>query len=766
MSHLSIFICLFSGSRRKERPAWKFTHEENQTLSRETIQHYQETPLDVLARKSTEVGAEVKTKFSDSRAPVEVREGWSQTTPDIPLVLETSHPYYLFALPIVGLVKYLALSQPRQLEAQCTSLTARTLKLVSLCDETVESWKYMGLPEARLLRQASQQVTTLTPQVIEEAQILSEQSQAVLSEEDIEGLVCIAKEWIGKLAGMLEPLEKFLTPWSHLGHSLLELVMQGKRHRFDRELERLHALSLSVSELGEVSLESLFLLNKGGEARDARELERAQTKQKIQGLCEEIGQLTPLILECSRELPVRKDDLLCQEQIAVMCMEWSAKVNGLLSCADQLSADVSHPAHFLLASIEESASHATLHAAVADLKYFTAELKEIGNAAISGCTDQHTLRLVKGSARDMERVLIKVTSIIEGIELNPNQLHLREDLEVQLRHWGIKAAIMICLVDELTLQVSGPIDQLGGVALAVNLAETSVSREELKEQLENISGNLSWKLTQMCSLIELVNEPVQLGSTSLIRPIKASLNALKNATSHLIDSAVSFSENSDQENSHIFQHRRRQWTSLLLKTIYSMDALENNEQISQISSMVQEMLLHGIPEGLIPPDESYPLPDLSTHVPTPMQSFASSTQIESVREEFNSEDTTSPFTMLSPENIGYISHTEKVPSYKVKNEAPSQLISASSEVDRFPPHTDEPRSKPTFEETGVEFRDSLLTTSPTRGGYSGGSLASVARRLHRETETYMDIGNPFVDIAKELTQLMLKMSELAKARGM
>ena len=735
------------GNESKEKLAWKFTHEDNTAVfHRENPIHLQDTPLDVLARismnsdNSTQIGTEVRSTSRGKK--IELTEGCTQTTPDIPEVLLPSHPYYLFAHPIIGLVKYLVLSQPRQLESQCTSITARTLKLVSLCDETVESWKFTGLPEARMLRQASQHVTALTPQVIEEAQMLSEQSQSILSHEDINSLVCIAKEWVNKLGSMLEPLEKFLTPWSHTGHSLLELIVQGKRHRLDRQLDRLNSLSLSVVELGDASMESLFLMNRGGDAKDAREIERASERQKIQNLTEELKQIVPLIIDCAREAPIIKDDVIYQEQIAVMCIEWSAKVNGILSCSDQLSTGVNQPAHFLLVSIEEGSSRSTIQKAIGDLNYYTSELKEVGNAAISGCSDQNTTRLVKGASRDMERVFVKITNLAESVFRDQVKLELREDLEILLRHWAIKAAIITCIVDELSLQVSGPVDQLGGVALAIGLADTSSSREELKEQLYNISSNFSRKITQMLTLAQHMNEPVQLGNTSHVRPVKAALISLKTATHNLIDSTISLSEISDQSNTHIFQHRRRQWTSLLLKIIYAIDAVEQNEQISQISSLVQELLLHGIPDDPIIEEESYPIDPLPEDTSSQVVLKPSTIQTSTNTHSISIQDMNSPFTMLSPDDISYSSHADNINSYKLRQNNPFLLEDVVA--------MEQPESVP---------------STHIQGGYATRSLASVAQKLYRQTDVYLDVGNPIVDVAKELTQQMLHMSELAKSRG-
>ena len=695
------------------------------------------------SENSNSIGTEVRP--GSTQRKVQLTEGGTQTTPDIPEVLSPSHPYYLFAYPIISLVKYLVLSQPRQLESQCTSVTARTLKLVSLCDETVESWKFMGLPEARMLRQASQQVTALTPQVIEEAQMLSEQSQSILSHEEIQSLVCIAKEWVNKLGNMLEPLEKFLTPWSHTGHCLLELIVQGKRHRLDRQLERVNSLSSSVVELADASLESLFLMNRGGDAKDAREIERAATRQKIQNLTEELKQIVPMIMDCSREAPVVKDDVIFQEQIAVMCIEWSAKVNGILSCSDQLSTGVNQPAHFLLVSIEEGSSRSTVQKAIGDLNYYTSELKEVGNAAISGCSDQNTARLVKGACRDMERVLVKITALSESVYRDQVKLELREDLEVLMRHWAIKAAIITCIVDELSLQVSGPVDQLGGVALAIGLADTSSSREELKEQLDNIAANFSRKITQMLTLARQINDPVKVGNTSLAKPLKSALISLKTATQNLIDSTISLSENSDQSNSHIFQHRRRQWTSLLMKIIYAIDAAEQNDQISKLSSLVQELLLHGIPDDPILEEESYPIDPLDPLDPkgTSGQIVSKpSTEQTSTNTHSIQQDMSSPFTMLSPDDISYSSHADNLNSYKLRQNNPFLLEDVVA--------MEQPDSKP---------------STYTQPGYATGSLASVAQKLYRQTDIYLDVGNPIVDISKELTQQMLRMSELAKSRG-
>ena len=704
----------------------------------------------MLARRSTNLDSiEVGREVSYTRSPVrtEQREGWTQTSPDLPVVLHPSHPYYLFALPIVGVVKHLVLSQWKQLEVECTSLTARALKLVSLCDETVESWKFMGLSEARLLRQASQQVAVLTPQVIEETQLLSEHSQAVLYQTDIQGLVGVAIEWVNKLGGMLEPLEKFLTPWSHFGHSLLELILQGKRHRLEGQLDRLSSLSVSVVELGEVSLESLFLMNREGEVADAREIERSQTRQKIQNMSEELKQIVPFILECAREASLRKDDIVCQEQVAVMCIEWSAKINGILSCSDQLSAGINQPAHFLLVSIEEGASRSTIHASLADLKHFTAELKEVGNAAISGCTDQNLMRLMRGASRDMERILVKVTSVAEGIQVEQQKLELREKLEVELRHWAIKAAIITSLVDELSLQVSGPVDQLGGIALAISLADTSSNKEELKEQLDNISANFLRRIAQMYTLVQRINEEVQLGSASLIRPVKATLIQLKAATQKLVDSTITLSENSEQENVHIFQHRRRQWTSILLKIIYAIDAIEDNKQIALLSGMVQELLLRGIPEERMPAEEvdetdTPPSPIVSS----PIRSQASGTQASTGAQLSPDSEPASPFTMLSSDDISYSSHTEH--SYKLRDTNPFLTDKSADEV-ASPPS--EPSQSPS----------SSIGSSFTVGA----SLASVARKLYRQTDMYLDVGNPIVEVAKQLTQQMMRMSELAKTRG-
>ena len=684
------------------------------------------------------IGHEVSQVSSEIK--VERCEGTTQTTPDIPEILIPSHPYYLFAYPIVGLVKYLVLSQQRQLESQCTSLTARTLKLVSLCDETVESWKFTGLPEGRVLRQASQQVTALTPQVIEEAQMLSEQSQSVLSHQEIQSLVSIAKEWVNKLGNMLEPLEKFLTPWSHIGHSLLELIVQGKRHRLDRQLERLNSLSLSVVELGDASLESLFLMNRGGDAKDAREIERGMSRQKIQNLTEELKQIVPLISDCAREAPILRDDITCQEQIAVMCIEWSAKINGILSCSDQLSTGVNQPAHFLLVSIEEGSSRSTVQKAIGDLNYYTSELKEVGNAAISGCTDQNIMRLVKGASRDMERVIGKITTLTESVFRDQVKLELREDLEILLRHWAIKAAIITCIVDELSLQVSGPVDQLGGVALAIGLADSTASREELKEQLDNISANFSRKITQMLTLARHINEHVQLGNVSLVRPVKAALISLKTATQNLIDSTVTLSENSEQSNIHIFQHRRRQWTSILLKTIYAIDAVEQNEEISQLSSLVQELLLHGIPDGPVIEQESYPIEPI--HRDSIVRFKPSSIQTSINTQYSTQQDVNSPFTMLSPDEISYSSHAESINSDKLRHNNP--FLSEDT--------------------VAMEQPEPVLSTN-TQRSYAIGSLASVAQKLYRQTDIYLDVGNPIVEVAKELTQQMLHMSKLAKARG-
>lgn len=158
--------------------AWEFTSSTPDkspvpTKSPKTspIVRQKDSPLDVLAKKSA---AAPEPKVPDSLKDGKhltyksvMADNWSQTSPDIPILVDMAHPYYHFALPIVHLIKFISLIHEKEVEAYCTAVTARTLKIVSLSDEVVESRMFAGLPEARLLREASHKLTAITPQVIE-----------------------------------------------------------------------------------------------------------------------------------------------------------------------------------------------------------------------------------------------------------------------------------------------------------------------------------------------------------------------------------------------------------------------------------------------------------------------------------------------------------------------------------------------------------------------------------------------------------------------
>lgn len=209
-----------------------------------------------------------------------------------------------------------------------------------------------------------------------------------------------------------------------------------------------------IIELGTSCLESPLLTgNDSGEAKDAREIDRTQIRQQLDCFIEEIKQIIVLILEGSRMSAVNRNDIQSQEQIAVMCLEWSTKVICILGIADHITLGINQPSRFILGSLEENSSNLTIQAGLDDLDMFSKELRELGQCALYGCNDPNIMRLIKGASRDIERTMHKVSEMSLAITSAEERQALRQELEIAMRQWAIKAATITFIVDELSIQV-------------------------------------------------------------------------------------------------------------------------------------------------------------------------------------------------------------------------------------------------------------------------------------------------------------------------
>lgn len=276
---------------------------------------------------------------------------------------------------------------------------------------------------------------------------------------------------------------------------------------------------------------------------------------------------------------------------------------------------------------------------------------------------------------------------------------------------------------------------------------------------------MSHKVSQMFTIIDQIEEPIVLGSHSKIRQIKANIQSLQSITGSLINATLSLSENSELENVHIFQHRRRQWTSQLLKIIYSMDQVEDNDSIGIISSIIHALLLHGI---LPIPSEDSAATDLPLSLPS--HSYVPSQLKRMVHVHFDDSAVDhqteyapaevkpkSNLSLLFPPYLGELKHfqeniTDSTPAYSLLRPAPKFDKNTATDTILKP--------------SNINSDNAVLDSSfSSHASFTTKTLASVAFRLQQDTRVYMDEGNPFLEIAKNLSQLMYEMSDLSKARG-
>ena len=192
------------------------------------------------------------------------------------------------------------------------------------------------------------------------------------------------------------------------------------------------------------------------------------------------------------------------------------------------------------------------------------------------CGDPEKIELVRVTAGDVEKLTAQLTTaasdVVEDITLDNRSVRFAavERMELVRREWATKVHLLTAVVDDLTSEVSSPVDRLAGAALAVSRS-TGQQREKHMATFREQSAALRDR-------VAVVEERASAAVRDSLERVKvdqvyACTDEIVRLTPQVMAEARALAENPDQTTVERFQLLRRQWAGKAQLLVTTLDQI-------------------------------------------------------------------------------------------------------------------------------------------------------------------------------------------------
>lgn len=180
------------------------------------------------------------------------------------------------------------------------------------------------------------------------------------------------------------------------------------------------------------------------------------------------------------------------------------------------------------------------------------------------------------TAGDVEKLTTQLVTaasdIIEGAVLEDRSIYLAgvERMEFLRREWATKVHLLTAVVDDLTSEVSSPVDRLAGSALAVSRSLGQQREKHMATFREQASA-----LRNRVALVEERSSAAVRGSVERMKveQVHACTDQIVKLTPQVVTAARGLAENPDQTTVEHFQLLRRQWAGKAQLLVTTLDQI-------------------------------------------------------------------------------------------------------------------------------------------------------------------------------------------------
>ncbi|XP_065837557.1 uncharacterized protein [Oscarella lobularis] len=493
-----------------------------------------------------------------------------------------------------------------RVDAQCSAATYLGGNLIGLAEKAANS--STNREKIRLVHVTAAEIEKLVPQMTELAHAVCENPA---NEAAVERLNTLAHGWAEKVQVLAGALDSMVTPWSGPAVRLARVVQTGGSSlKLDKEAESMRAFSRRMGKLAQAAIAAADAEDNaeitsgggggGGMASSAmaatRDPAAAKRVSLVDSLSRDVEKMTPKVIAAAQRVATNPGDKAAIEQFEMLRREWASKVKTLAVAVDDITIGTSSPAEALTQAAERNERSAIKDQGDA-LRQYASALKDVADCASAGCGDPEKVQAVKVTSGQVEKLTVQLVDaagdMVEtatcddgSAEKRGLRLDATEKMELLKREWASKVHLLTAVIDDLTSEVSSPVDRLAGSALAVSRSGGIQKDRQLasfREQASSLRARVA-RVEERCQAA--VRNSVERAKAQKVRNCTDFMAKL---TPEVISAARELSENPDQVTVEHFQLLRRQWAGRAQLLVTTLDEIADAD-MTAVSAAVQDLL--------------------------------------------------------------------------------------------------------------------------------------------------------------------------------
>ncbi|KAK3748768.1 hypothetical protein QZH41_003534 [Actinostola sp. cb2023] len=385
--------------------------------------------------------------------------------------------------PVMRLIQAAKNGERDNIEKLIKNTICQVTRLMGLAEKCVE--KSHNVEQVRQIRVTSGEIEKLTP-------IITQASRDVTANRRdrtaVDRLHVIGREWASKAHVLGDAIDAIVVPWSAAGSKLALAAACGDTGELKKQInnindEAVRLRQLALSAIAAADAED-YAMDPGNESDDfERNPASFQRIKLLRATSEETDKVIPELILAAQSLVVNPTDISRLEHLVLLRRVWACNVNNLITAVDDIIVGTSAPVEHLTNAAMVSDNQA-LQDRIRMVVSYTRTLKDMAAAATAGCTNSKKAVLVESTVASIERLtadLHDTTRAVVALSAIHNKsfeqelafMSIEEKMKLLRREWATKVHLLTALVDDLTADVSAPVDRLAGAALAVSKAEIS-----------------------------------------------------------------------------------------------------------------------------------------------------------------------------------------------------------------------------------------------------------------------------------------------------
>ncbi|XP_048584760.1 uncharacterized protein LOC116618752 isoform X2 [Nematostella vectensis] len=498
---------------------------------------------------------------------------------------------------VTRLIRATKTGDRRQVEARVTKMATRVQGSTHLAEKAAE--KCIDPEKVRQARVTSSELRKLMPMIIQAARDVTANPNDVMG---VDRLHTIGREWACKLHILESFVDDLVFPWSASASKLALSATSGDPKEVRKQISnikdhitRLRQLAVSAKTAADAED---YAVDAGNEfnvtpVRDPASIKRVEL---LQLTSRDVEEITERLIAAAQEMVLEPTDVEKIERLEAFRRKWAFKVKKLILAVDDVTVGTSAPVEPLAFAAIAGDQHA-LQERARLLTSYVRTLKEMGGAATKGCRDDVKVTQVTNSVAAVERItadLHDTARVVVNLRTPDHKtteqdlalMSIEEKMSLSQREWATKVHLLTALVDDLTADVSAPVDRLAGAALAISKAEPSAHARQEREFDAQAQELLSRVVRMSGSASKAVQHS---GYASKVRTVRVTGDFIDRLTPQVVAAARALLVKPDQSTVEHFQMIRRQWASkaqLLMATLEEMPDADH----AAVQSVIRDLL--------------------------------------------------------------------------------------------------------------------------------------------------------------------------------